>query len=493
MRVNRVGLALLCACAVLLPSCNRDGDLGKPPPRSDSPIVYAPQTSSFTVPLTLNADLIRSALEQQIPGQLYTLRQHVSKCIPSQRVKVLGAKIPVTPKLACDVAVDVRRGPLRLTGSGQKITILIPIRAHATASNIAGVIHESANGAAMARVDVRLGLTPDWRLTGKLNLDYDWTKPPTVRFLGQNFTFADRVDPVLKPIIAGIERKLPAELSRINVRGQVAKAWQSGFTVFSLNKDNPPVWMRITPSKPMFGGYSIRGNAISLALGIQGATETFVGAKPDPQAAIPLPGVVPLDRAVGKTSLFVPVIASYDQIEPVILKALVKRSQRPFMVPKIGPLVAHFDRIQAYATDGGRVAVGITLSAWPQAKPDSASQGTVWLTGELINPEDTRTLSFRNLRVNGVTDSKVTNILLRVANHPSIAPEIAAALTQNLEKDYDELRGKIDRAISSAQEGDFVIHGKIATLRSGSLKPAGQGLYLPVWADGQTSIEYRPR
>lgn len=484
----------LVGSALLLGSCGKDGDFGKPPPRSDTPIVYEPQQSTFTVPLTLDASFLTAELEKAIPQKLYTLRQHVSTCIPSEQVKIFGAKIPVTPKLACDVAIDVSRGPIKLSGGGENIRVMIPIRAHAKASKVAGVIYETANGAANAFVTAQLNVTPGWQLTGNLKLAYDWTTPPNVHFLGHDFTFTDQVDQRLRPIIAQVQQTIPAMLAKANLKSQVQSVWTQGFTVINLNGERPAVWMRITPSKALFGGYSIAGPIVKLSLGVQGTTETFLGPKPEPKPPIPLPNAEPLRVTAGATSMFVPVVSPYDEVEPVILKALVKRSAQPFDVPKVGPLMARFDKIEAYGTTNDQVAVGLTLSVWKQSDPSSPTSGTVWLVGTVTNPTNTRELQFKDLRVNGVTDKTVSNLLIRVANHPAIAQQIAGALSQNFEKDYQKLQIIIDKAIANVPIGkDLVLHAKIDTIRSGSLKVAGQGLYLPVWAQGSTSLAFTPK
>lgn len=488
-----VAILSLVGSTLLLGSCDRSGDFGKPPPRSDTPIVYEPQDSTFTVPLTLNASFLKTRLEQAIPTNLYTLKQHVPACIPSEKVKVFGKKVAVTPKLACDVAIQVTRGPLTLSGGGKNIRLTIPIRAHAKASNIAGVLYETANGAANATVTAKLNVTPGWQLTGNLGLNYSWTTPPTVRFLGHDFTFTDQVDKRLRPIIAQVQSQIPGELAKVNLKSQVASVWRQGFTVINLNGERPAVWMRITPQKAMFGGYSIAGPIVKLSLGVQGTTETFLGPKPAPNPPIPLPDAKPLQVTAGVTRMFVPVVSPYDQVEPVILKALVKRSAQPFNVPKVGPLMARFDKIEAYGTTNDQVTVGLTLSVWPQTNTSAVSSGTVWLVGTVVNAPNTRVLRFKDLHVNGVTDKTVSNLLIRVANHPVIAQQIADALSQNLEKDYTKLQLIIDKAIANVPIGnDFVLSAKIDTMRSGSLKVAGQGLYLPVWAQGQTSMRFKP-
>ena len=76
-----------------------------------------------------------------------------------------------------------------------------------------------------------------------------------------------------------------------------------------------------------------------------------------------------------------------------------------------------------------------------------------------------------------------------IADYAELEPVIAKALAQNFTKDYDKLPGKIDRAIADTRTGKLLIRADIQNVRTGSLKAAGNGLYLPVWGTGRASIQ----
>jgi hypothetical protein len=190
---------------------------------------------------------------------------------------------------------------------------------------------------------------------------------------------------------------------------------------------------------------------------------------------------------------FVPVIADYDELEPVIARALVKRSARPFDVPGIGLVDAKFGAVEAYGTTGGRVAVGVTFTATQRQGDLGGTRGRVWLTGVPANKPGSREIEFSQVAITGDTDRADADLVLALANSPGFSQTIAAALTQNFERDYDELMVKVATAIESKREGDLLIRARIEDVRTGELKAAGQGLYLPVWGTGTAAITLAPR
>jgi hypothetical protein len=174
-----------------------------------------------------------------------------------------------------------------------------------------------------------------------------------------------------------------------------------------------------------------------------------------------------------------------------VLRALTNRAQRPFQLPGIGPVMTRFDKITAYATTGGRIAMGITLSAKPTGSPDETS-GLVWISAKPVNQPGSQQIRFTDLEVRGKTNGFGGNMLVRLANSPALAGSVADALTQNLSRDFHKLLGKVQRAIVEKRQGDFVIRAEIGKVTTGTLRAAGQGLYLPVWAEGTARVAYVP-
>lgn len=480
-----IGPFLILPAIVGLAGCSDAPDGGKPVRTADA-IAVNPSPSLITVPVEADlADLSR-VLEREIPHELWTIDKPGHTCVKSKGVDIGIATIK-TPKLKCRILGSVTRGPMQLEGAGRDIRIAIPLHARIRAENVAGLIDETATAQAMAYAQIAIDIAEDWSPRGKVDISYSWKDAPHVDFMGQRIEFADKADEKLAPVIAKLERDLPGELGKLHLREAVAEAWSQAFTTVSLNRENPAVWMRITPRQLQYGGYEVAGGKLRMNLGLQALTETFVGDRPAAPQPVPLPPMRRLQKAGGKLEFFFPVFADYRVLEPVLMEALVKRSARPFDVPGIGPVMAQFKAVEIFGTKGGRIAVGLNFVARPQSGGETAS-GTVWLTGKPVNAKDSRWVGFEDMSVTGTTDMKGGDLLINLVNAPGVVQYLAASLTQNFEKDYAELLGKVDRAIETKRKGAFIIEADVLRTRSGQLQAAGQGLYLPVWAEGTASV-----
>lgn len=487
MRITRyVTAGVTLAALAVLPACHRRDD--EPPPRAHDAIKVDPQASLITVPIHADLGNLAAALEREIPRTLWTIDKPGQTCVPSKGVDIGIATIK-TPELKCRIIGRVMRGPLRFAGKGKEIVLDMPLHAVVNAEDIGGVLkRETATADAKAHAVIRLTLAQDWSPRGTVDIRYDWTNRPHLDFLGQRIDFTEQAEEKLAPVIARLERDLPGQLGKLEVRRQVERAWNSAFTTLSLNRENPPVWMRVSPKELQYGGYELDGKRLVLKLGVKAVTETYVGKRPADPAPTPLPPVRPLETEAGRLAFFIPVVADYVQLEPVLMKALHKRSRRPFEVPGVGPVRADFRKVTIYGTTGGRIAVGVEFTATDLADKVGTTKGTVWMTGVPVNADNSRRVGFENFEVSGTSDMTGGNLILRLANTPGMAHTIAAALAQNFENDYNKLLVKIDRAIEDKREGDLLIRAEVTRTRTGRIRAAGQGLYLPVWADGMASI-----
>ena len=474
-----------------LAACDRKTDI-EAPPRATDEAPSPSQKSLIAVPINANTASLKQALERAVPKTLWTINRHERACVKPQQVKVFGKKVKVTPPIACTIVGQVTRGPLRLRGEGAEIVVDVPLNARLAARDVGGVLKgETATGAAMAHARIRVELTPDWRTQGKARITYGWTRAPGIDFLGKRITFTDEADAKLKPVVAGIEREVTREIAKLDIRKQAADIWRQSFTALELNRENPPVWMRVTPQRILYGGYRIDGQRMNLNLGMEAITETFVSGRPTDPAPTPLPRLV---RETPKPHLDVrvPVIADYAQLQPVVDRALAKRSKRPFALPKLGPMMVTFGKSTIYAAAGGRVAVGVDVEAKLEMRSGEPTRGRIWMTAVPANKPGSAEVHFADLVINGDTDGVGGDLLILLGQSEGFAPLIAEALTQNFTKDLDELQVKIRRAVDQRREGAFVIRTRVDSFETGEIKAYGNGLYLPVRMVGGASVDYRP-
>lgn len=484
-------MLLLAGASLALASCNRTPD--KAPPRANDQIAIQPQASLIAVPISADLDRLTAALERKVPRQLWAIDKPDQTCVPSEKVKILFVKLK-TPTIKCRIVGDVTRGKLTLSGAGRTLTVTMPVHAVVRARDIGGVLEqETATADARVQARIQLDLSPDWKPIGKVDLAYRWTNPPTIEFLGQKIDLTEQADRRLKDVLAQLERTLPGELGKLHVREQAQEAWNTAFTSLLLNRRNPPVWMRVSPKGLQYGGYVVRNGQVTLRLALRAITETYVGDRPPDPARTPLPRLERFEGPPPRLTFFIPVIADYRQLEPVLMEALRKRERRPFQVPGVGPVRAKFNKVTIYGSTEGRIAVGLNFSARDEGDTIGKAQATVWMTAVPLNEPNSRKVRFTQFEVSGSTDRVGGDLVIELADAPGLGATIAEALTQNFEKDYDELMAKIGRAIEEKREGDFVIRAKIQKVQTGSLKAAGQGLYLPVRGTGKASIRLDPR
>jgi len=194
--------------------------------------------------------------------------------------------------------------------------VTMPISAVIHARDVGGLVkQETATARAQVRAIVHLALAADWTLRATVDIAYDWTQEPAIDFMGKHIGLTSKADAKLQGVVTKLEQTLPREIAKLQFRQQIEQSWNSAFTSLLLNRDNPPVWMHVTPQELQYGGYSVQGRQLVLRLGMKALTETFVGDRPADPARTPLPGVRPLAADTGQLQFYIPVTADYAELE----------------------------------------------------------------------------------------------------------------------------------------------------------------------------------
>ncbi|MCB2073803.1 MAG: DUF4403 family protein [Novosphingobium sp.] len=491
----RIATGLLISL-LLLGGCNSQYDHPAPPRVTAAP-KFPSQDSTLAVPISLSLDEIQAGLERRTPRKLWSIDERRENCVPAQRIKAFGGRIKVTPDIGCRIVGQVTRGRIRLSGSGQRITITLPVNAVLSARDVGGVLKsETADGSATVRADVRLSVDRNWNPHAKVDISYGWTEPPGIDFLGQRIRFVKRADKELAKVVSGLERDLQKEIAKVRIRPVIADAWKEGFTVIELNREKPPAWMRVTPSGLGFSGYRVAGRRVELVVAAQAVTETFVGDKPAMPVPTPLP---PQLETVQNSGLrfFIPVVADYTQLEPVVLRALRKLAARGIRLEGVGRVDAKFEKVTIYATSDNRLAVGIEAQVEPVGERFGTrfgkSHGRIWLTGTPVSTPNSQVIRVRDLEIFGGADRMAADLLIQLMLSDKVKEEIATSLTEDFSEDYDKVLEAARRAIANRREGDFRLSATIDDVNHDLVQVTGAGLFLRVAATGKGQILYSPR
>jgi len=482
--------------ALLAASCNSQSE-NPAPPRLTTVPEFAKQSSTLLVPVTLSLDQLQRALEAKTPKRLWSIDRQNDACVTGKKVKAFGERIKVTPDISCRIVGQVTRGAIGLSGRGEQLTITMPVHATISARDVGGILKgETATGAAVVRANVRFGLPADWHPTAKVDISYDWTNPPGIDFVGQRIRFADRADRELVGVIAGLERDLQAEVARAQVRPIIADAWKEAFTVVELNRARPPAWMRITPVGLAYAGHHVEGRNLQLKIAAEVFAETFVGADaPDPQTPTPLPAQIPVPKVSGLL-FHIPVVADYRELEPVLLRALRKLNDKGIRIEDMGHVNADFKKVTVFATEGGRLAVGVDAAVEPVGKRVGTrwgkANGRVWLTGVPMTEPNSEIVGFRDVKIFGGTDRVATNLLLALANSDAVRQEITSSLTQDFTKDYRKVLAAAQKAIGDRQVGNFRMTVAIDSVDHDPIQVTGAGLFMPISVKGTGRIAHSP-
>ena len=477
--------------ATLLAGCGRKTDPA--PPRISSDVAPFPdQSSTIVVPVSADLRMLERGLDANTPRTLWTIDERREKCVTGKRVNLGIGKVKILPDLGCRIVGRVTRGAIRVSGAGERLEIVMPVSARVAVRDVGGIAGETATGSALVRATGRLDVVGDWQPRATLDIAYDWREPPGIDIVGQRITFATRADEKLKGVVAKLERDLPREVARLNLRRELETVWSRAFTSIELSKRNPPAWMRITPRQLGFGGYRVEGRTLRLTLAAEALTQTFVGQRPADPTPTPLP---PPTRTGGQPGLrfFIPVLADYAQLEPVVQRTLRKLAARGITLTGIGPVDVDFGTVTVYATQGGRLAIGVKAKVAPHDRSFAATSGEAWLTAQPYNEEGSQLVRARDVQLATRTDSRAVDLLVSLLDNVQVHEAVALALQHDFAPDYRKVLGKAQHAIGARQQGDFFLSTDVTRVTTGRLQVTGAGLFLPVRAEGSAQISYRPK
>ncbi len=462
------------------------------PPRVETALEREPERSVLVTRAAAPLAAIRGRLESALATTLVTFdQQELEDCVPAQRVRVLDVELVQTPSLSCKLDGTIKRGPISLSGNGRNLVARVPIRARIDVLDLGDVIkRETITAAANVTVTALLDVSAQWTLEPRVNLAYRWTTEPGIDVLGQRIAFTSLADKALAGSLDDFETTLEAEIRRIDLRSEVEAVWREGHGTLSINRENPPVWMRVTPRALGAGAISVSDAQLSADLRLEAELDLTVGERPEPASAAPLGANTGVADAAG-FALRVPVLADYDAIEQALLTRLQALSMREIFGDTADALETEFRSVRVYATSDERLAVGIEAEVTPSGilagEYWGQTRGTVWLTGRPFTRQGSAVLSIGELAIYGDTDRYAGDVLVGLLDRPFIKQQLQQALVTDFREDYERIIAKAQAGLRSVRIGEAELSFKVEEFDHGKVSVTSAGLFLPVTASGSVT------
>ncbi len=475
----RYGFAILAV--LILAACSERAS-NPAPPRLTTPLTLPDQPSTIRMPVGIPLANLEKELNREVPQVLHRIDEPQQVCIKT--------KSKLLPDVSCRLKGTVTRGPIRLSGSGDTLLIRIPIRAVVRAENIGKIIkQETATGALDLTARVKLGLTPGWQPTARIDANYAWTNRIGIDFLGQRISFASKVDPKLKEVLNDLEKSLPRHLGRLHLRDTVQSVWSKGFTSVRA-KTEPQIWVRFTPDQIGFSGYRVEGRNLVVGFSARAKTETIFGDRPPDPPVTPVPNLMQALPASG-INVHVPVLVRYSVLETAARAAIV--GQGPQTLQMKGGVSAEvtFHDISIYGSTGETIAVGVDMSLKALSGAMSP-KGKVWFVAIPMVDIEGRTVGIRDVKIAGQTDSKAFNMLLDAVNQTSLRDRLIEAVHYDFSKDYDEGLEKADHWLREQPFEGFVFKGNLLGAQIREVRIAPDGLLVEADAQADAAMTYNP-
>ncbi len=463
-------------------------NLEEPPPapirtQVRSEVRLEDQMSSISIPISGDLRIFENTLNKEVPWRLADINEPQKIC--------LKTKSKLIPDISCKLVGKVDRGRIRLSGSGQILKITIPVSTHIQAQNIGGTVkRETATGSMTVTMRARLSLSKNWQPSAKIDVDYRWGEKIGIDVLEQRIEFSSRVDPEIRKIAKQIEQQLPRLIRNLNARDKAEQIWAEGFTS-ARAKSDPEIWVRFTPQKIGYAGYSVRGRRLVVNLAARARTETLFGARPDDPDITPLPNLMATLPPDG-INVNVPFHIPYSVFRAPVERALNLGVFQKIRLEDGSEADARFNDVEIFATDGGRIAIGIGLTIKEPINWLGDVEGKLWIVARPRLDLANKIVGISNLSVFSRTNSRIFNAVVGTVSKDEIDQKMIRSIAYDFSKDYDDGLQKADDWLKAEPLEGFVFRGNLISADIERLHVLPEGLIVQATASGDGRMYYAP-
>lgn len=469
MRASLRSLSLTLAFAVA--ACGFEA----PPPRRTPPPPTPPAPLSFVAAtLSVPVQAIIAALNDKTKTEIANIKDQPVDC--------------AIAKCSLDL-VATRTGPITGHAADGRLTLVLPVAATAELAMKTALFKTKANSLATGTVAAAtaLSLDRDWHLEtdtqGRVALSQAQLKLGPIKM-----SFADlwnrNQDRLSGPLFKTLDRHVA---SSIKIKPQAERLWLKVQRPIRVGK-SPAAWLVLEPQRIRVMQPSTRGDAMTLALGVDVRAQVIVSDRPpDVVPSRVLPSPVPFAAPSDRFSFVVPVFLPYGEAADLAMKRLAAQPLH------IGADKVSFEKIDILPS-GQDVVVAtrfcVTQSWDPFGWFDSCGEG--YLRGQPAFDAASRTIRIVNVHYDIATEGMILSVMRMLAGD-QLGKAVQTKLVFSVGRDIDKLDAELRTALAKPQGRGVVITGAVDSFGTPSLTWTRDGFLATFPASGSIHADLNLR
>lgn len=406
VKMTLAGVVILAGLAGTVWYLNQTTTLSQPPAREGVPETVVPSESTLGVRLKVPFAVLDAAFNDLMPRSYSGNGVGEEKC-----GRVLGARVCVGTRydftatrsdVAFSRAGDRLRGALSIDVRGQG-------GFRGDGARLLRLDAKNFEAAANIGVNAGISLMPNWCPVIAADLDYNWTKPPTVEIVdGVNVTISGIVDDQIWARLSDLSTNLRTAIPCDKVKDAVQKIWKN-YDIPVDVPDGPTVHVLLKPKAIGTSGLIVGDDHVRIAVGVRSDVEVNTAATAALDAA-PLPDLGEVPDSAGKLDVSLPLRADYDAINDAIMAAV---KDKPFEFDVgAGKGTVTISKAEVFPSEG-KIGIGIDFSADLPGKLFNTT-GTVYATARVAPDETGKVITITEFEYSRILDSGLWSVLSAV-------------------------------------------------------------------------------
>jgi len=332
-----------------------------------------------------------------------------------------------------------------------------------------------ANGSIALTYKTSISIDKNWKLVSKTTgSGYEWLETPKLSVVGVNVP----VTPIASLALSQCDKLISAQIDKsltelVDLKKYVSMAWTESQKPRQVSAENN-VWLRVTPKDMYVSPFTTTNNKLNLAVAMYAQIESFMGAQPTANTAVPLPPFKYINRPAQQFNLNVGADVTFDKIAEMAKKQLLGKT-----FTQSGKTITITD-LSLFGNEGKAVFVADVIGSL---------KGRIYFTGNLTYNAEKTAVEITEPEF----DVKTSNALVKSAGwllHGMILKQLTPYLTYPVKDDIEKMKVDVNNMMANYNIMDGVsLQGKLNNISVTSLSLVPGAVRIQANAKGNVALK----